>query len=252
MFANKKMDIYNHILQSKKRSNKLFAALIDPDKQSEKTLINILNKANKAKIDFFFVGGSWMTDNNLNECISLIRKNSSVPVILFPGNSMQVTNQAHGILLLSLISGRNAEMLIGRQVIAAPILKKSNLEILSTGYMLIDSGKQTTASYISNTTPIPHEKDDIALCTAIAGEMIGFKFIFMDGGSGAINPISNQMISKVSTEIDTPLIIGGGINSAKIAVEKCKAGADIIVVGNAIEKSTKLIEEISIAIHNIK
>ena len=165
---------------------------------------------------------------------------------------MQVTNQAHGILLLSLISGRNAEMLIGRQVIAAPILKKSSLEILSTGYMLIDSGKQTTASYISNTTPIPHEKDDIALCTAIAGEMLGFKLIFMDGGSGAINPISNQMISKVSNEIDTPLIIGGGINSAKIAVEKCKAGADIIVVGNAIEKSTKLIEEISIAIHNIK
>ena len=252
MFANKKMDIYNHILQSKKESHKLFSVLIDPDKQSEKTLIKILNKANKAKIDFFFVGGSLMTDNNLNECISLIRKNSSVPVILFPGNSMQVTNQAHGILLLSLISGRNAEMLIGRQVIAAPILKKSSLEILSTGYMLIDSGKQTTASYISNTTPIPHEKDDIALCTAIAGEMLGFKLIFMDGGSGAINPISNQMISKVSNEIDTPLIIGGGINSAKIAVEKCKAGADIIVVGNAIEKSTKLIEEISIAIHNIK
>ena len=252
MFANKKMDIYNHILQSKKASHKLFSVLIDPDKQSEDTLINILNKANKAKIDFFFVGGSLMTDNNLNECISLIRKNSSVPVILFPGNSMQVTNQAHGILLLSLISGRNSEMLIGRQVIAAPILKKSSLEILSTGYMLIDSGKQTTASYISNTTPIPHEKDDIALCTAIAGEMLGFKLIFMDGGSGAINPISNQMISKVSNEINTPLIIGGGINSAKIAVEKCKAGADIIVVGNAIEKSTKLIEEISIAIHNIK
>jgi putative glycerol-1-phosphate prenyltransferase len=158
---------------------------------------------------------------------------------------MQVNNKADGILFLSLISGRNAEMIIGKQVITAPILKQSGLEIISTGYMLIDSGKATTASYMSNTTPIPHDKNDVAVCTAIAGEMLGLKLIFMDGGSGAVNPISVEMISAVSEQTEVPLIIGGGINSAKKAIENLKAGADIIVVGNAIEKNKNLISEIS-------
>ena len=164
---------------------------------------------------------------------------------------MQVNNKADAILFLSLISGRNAEMLIGRQVIAAPILKQSQLEVISTGYMLIDSGKQTTASYMSNTTPIPHDKDDIAVCTATAGEMLGMNLIFMDGGSGAINSISTNMISTVSNAIDTPLIIGGGISSAEEASAICKAGADIIVVGNAIEKDENLIAEIANAVHSL-
>jgi putative glycerol-1-phosphate prenyltransferase len=162
---------------------------------------------------------------------------------------MQVNDKADAILFLSLISGRNAEMLIGKQVITAPILKKSKLEILPTGYMLIDSGKPTTASYMSNTTPIPHDKNEVASCTAMAGEMLGLKMIFMDGGSGAMNPISAKMIKACSNTIDIPLITGGGINSGAKAVSNCKAGADIIVVGNAIEKNEALIKEIAKAVH---
>ena len=252
MFANKMKDIYTHILQSKKEGKKLFAILIDPDKQNNVGLSSIINKANNNKVDFFFVGGSLLTNDSLNSCISTIKENSNIPVVLFPGNAMQVHNKADGILFLSLISGRNAEMLIGKQVITAPILKKSNLEVLSTGYMLIESGKSTTASYMSTTTPIPHDKNDVAVCTAMAGEMLGLKLIFMDGGSGAVNTISEEMIKSVSEEIDCPLIIGGGINTSKKALEKLKAGADIIVVGNAIENNTDLITEISIKIKNTK
>ena len=250
MFANKMKDIYTHILQSKKEGKKLFAILIDPDKQNNVGLSSIINKANNNKVDFFFVGGSLLTNDSLNSCISTIKENSNIPVVLFPGNAMQVHNKADGILFLSLISGRNAEMLIGKQVITAPLLKKSNLEVLSTGYMLIESGKSTTASYMSTTTPIPHDKNDVAVCTAMAGEMLGLKLIFMDGGSGAVNTISEEMIKSVSEEIDCPLIIGGGINTSKKALEKLKAGADIIVVGNAIENNTDLITEISIKIKN--
>jgi phosphoglycerol geranylgeranyltransferase len=238
-------EIYKHIIQSKEEGNKLFSILIDPDKQNEKTLKSIIQKANNNKVDFFFVGGSLLTNDNLDLCISTIKTNSEIPVILFPGNSMQINNKADGILFLSLISGRNAEMLIGRQVITAPILKQSVLEIISTGYMLVDSGKATTASYMSNTTPIPYDKNDIAVCTAVAGEMLGFKLIFMDGGSGAIHPISKEMITSVSEQTGVPLIIGGGINSAQKAIENLRAGADIIVVGNAIEKNETLISEIS-------
>ena len=200
----------------------------------------------------FFVGGSLLTNDYLKNCITTIKNNSKIPVVLFPGNAMQVDEQADAILFLSLISGRNAEMLIGKQVITAPILKKSSLEVIPTGYMLIDSGKQTTVSYMSNTTPIPHDKEQIAKCTALAGEMLGLKMIFMDGGSGALNPISTKMIRSVSKTIDVPLVIGGGINSGKKAIENCKAGADIIVVGNAIEKNERLINEIATSVKEYK
>ena len=249
MFANKMKDIYTYILQSKKAGKKLFAILIDPDKQDKTKLSSVIKQANKNKVDFFFVGGSLLTNDSLDFSISTIKENSDIPVVLFPGNAMQVNNKADGILFLSLISGRNAEMLIGKQVITAPILKNSDLEVISTGYMLIDSGKSTTASYMSNTTPIPHDKNEVAVCTAIAGEMLGMNLIFMDGGSGAINPISNEMIKSVSEKIDCPLIIGGGIDSSEKAIEKLNVGADIIVVGNAIEKDKKLISEIANIVH---
>ena len=160
-------------------------------------------------------------------------------------------SKADGILLLSLISGRNPDLLIGQHVIAAPILKSSGLEIISTAYMLIESGNNTTARYISNTQPIPHDKDDIAAFTAMAGEMLGLKLIYLDAGSGATNPVSLSMIKKVCEKISIPLIIGGGIRSADEAIERCKAGADMIVVGNAIEKDPGLIREISKGVHSI-
>jgi phosphoglycerol geranylgeranyltransferase len=252
MFASRNdiMNIYTHITVSKKTGKKLFALLIDPDKQDLNTLITTIEKAKSAKTDFFFVGGSLLTNDNLDSCIRTIKSNCNIPVILFPGNAMQVNNKADGILFLSLISGRNAEMLIGKQVITAPILKQSSLEVLPTGYMLIDSGKPTTVSYMSNTTPIPYEKNAVAACTALAGEMLGLKLIFMDGGSGAKNPISEKMIESVSEAVECPIIIGGGINSGKKATNNCKAGADIIVVGNAIEKDENLIFEIADAVHS--
>ncbi|MBC8265839.1 MAG: geranylgeranylglyceryl/heptaprenylglyceryl phosphate synthase [Flavobacteriales bacterium] len=245
------MNIYTHILKNKKEGKKSFALLIDPDKQDENQLITIVEKAKKANTDYLFVGGSLLTNDSLDSCLSTLKANSEIPVVLFPGNAMQVNDKADGILFLSLISGRNAEMLIGKQVVTAPILKQSSVEVLSTGYMLIDSGRPTTVSYMSNTTPIPHEKNAVAACTAMAGEMLGLKLIFMDGGSGALNPISEQMITSVSKSVDVPLIIGGGISSGKKAIANCKAGADIIVVGNAIEKDENLITEIANAIHSL-
>ena len=245
------MNLYTSILEKKAKGKKLFAILIDPDKQKNSVLSLIVQKANEANVDYFFVGGSLLTNDNLDECIKTIKNNSNIPVILFPGNAMQINKNADGILFLSLISGRNPELLIGKQVISAPILKQTSLEVISTGYMLIDSGKPTTASYMSNTLPIPRNKNGIATSTAIAGEYLGMKLIYMDGGSGAEKPIEIDMIKQVSNQINIPMIVGGGICNAQKAIDNCNAGADLIVVGNAIEKNADLILEISKAVHSV-
>ena len=245
------MNLYSSILEKKVKGKKLFAILVDPDKQKNSVLLLIVQKANEANVDYFFVGGSLLTNDNLDECIKTIKNNSNIPVILFPGNAMQINKNADGILFLSLISGRNPELLIGKQVISAPILKQTSLEVISTGYMLIDSDKPTTASYMSNTLPIPRNKNGIATSTAIAGEYLGMKLIYMDGGSGAEKPIEIDMIKQVSNQINIPLIIGGGICNAQKAIDNCNAGADLIVVGNAIEKNADLILEISKAVHSV-
>jgi putative glycerol-1-phosphate prenyltransferase len=183
--------------------------------------------------------------------VETIKKNCSIPVVLFPGSPDQITPKADALLYLSLISGRNPELLIGQHVVSAPFVKQSGLEIIPVGYMLIDGGSPTTVSYISNTHPIPSNKKDIALCTAMAGEMLGLKLIYMDAGSGAKTPISTEMIQYVSKHIKIPLVIGGGITSAEKAKENCMAGADIIVVGNAVEKDPSLIEAIATAVHSL-
>ncbi|MCD4774397.1 MAG: geranylgeranylglyceryl/heptaprenylglyceryl phosphate synthase [Bacteroidales bacterium] len=246
------MNLYSSILEKKKTGKKQFAVLVDPDKPSEKEIVTIAQNAQQAKVDYFFVGGSLLTNDSLNICIKLLKENSSIPVILFPGNTLQMSGRADAILFLSLISGRNAEMLIGRHVISAPYIKLTGLEVISTGYMLIDSGKPTAVSYMSNSNPIPADKVDIAACTAMAGEMLGLKLIFMDAGSGAINPVSEKMINTVSQSIDIPLIIGGGIRTPLDAEKKVKAGADLIVIGNSIEKDSSLIKEMADAIHSVK
>ena len=240
------MNIYNRLSDT---SKKKFAVLIDPDKPSDKEIIDIVEKSKKVGVDFFFVGGSLLTTDSLDNCIKLIKSHCDIPVLIFPGNSLQISKWCDGFLLLSLISGRNSEMLIGRHVIAAPYLKLYGNEIIPTGYMLIDGGKQTSVSYMSNTTPIPHDKDDIAMCTALAGEMLGLKLIYMDAGSGATNPISAEMICKVKHTIEVPLIVGGGINTPEKAAIAAKAGADIIVVGNALEKSIDRLQEFAEAVH---
>ena len=239
------MNLYQPLLKDTLAGKKKFAVLIDPDKYSMESLSGVVDLAVKGNIDYFFLGGSLLLHDNHSQMIAFIKENSSIPVILFPGNNMQLNNKADGILLLSLISGRNPDMLIGRHVISAPYLKASNLEILSTGYMLIESGNSTAVTYMSNTTPIPSQKSDIAVCTAMAGEMLGMKLIYMDAGSGAKNPVPLSMISRVKESISLPLIIGGGITSPGLAKAAFSAGADVVVVGNGIESDPDLISGIA-------
>ena len=244
------MKIFESIKEKKNLKKKCIAVLIDPDKKNKKELINTIKIANKAKIDLFLIGGSILKENLLEEYVTLIKEMSEIPVLIFPGNSMQITKQADGILFLSLLSGRNPDFLIGQQVISAPILKKSKLEIISTAYILIDGGEASSVSYISNTTPIPKKKKDIVLATALAAEMLGFKLIYLEAGSGAKHSISKEIISLISKNINLPIIVGGGINSEPKAIQKCQAGADIIVIGNAIEKNDALITKLAKVIHS--
>ena len=246
-----KMNVYQSLLEKKKNGQKSFAILIDPDKVGVASLTALIDLAIKAKADYFFVGGSLVVSDNLDTCVLTIKQQCSTPIILFPGSPSQISKHADALLYLSLISGRNADLLIGQHVISAPFVKKSGLEIISTGYMVIDGGAPTTVSYISNATPIPADKADIALCTAMAGEMLGKKIIYMDAGSGAKKAISEEMISSVAGNIDIPLIVGGGIRDAEKAYLNCKAGADVIVIGNAIEKDPSLIKEMAAAIHSV-
>ena len=247
----KLQDIYTSLCERKANGRKSFAVLIDPDKVDNEKMHRLLELAHAAKVDYFLVGGSLVISNYLDTCVQFIKKNSSIPVILFPGSHTQVSKYADALLYLSLISGRNSDLLIGQHVISAPAVRKSGLEILSTGYMVIDGGAPTTVSYISNASPLPADKDDIAMCTAMAGEMLGMKLIYMDAGSGAKRPITESMIETVSRHISVPLFIGGGITNPEKAYLNCKAGADIIVVGNAIEKDETLIMEMASAVHSV-
>jgi putative glycerol-1-phosphate prenyltransferase len=246
-----KMHVYPSLLEKKKAGKKSFAVLVDPDKVTVSSLNDIIQLAVQASVDYFFVGGSLVISDHLDVCVKQIRSSCSIPVLLFPGSPSQISKHADALLYLSLISGRNADLLIGQHVISAPFVKKSGLEIIPTGYMVIDGGAATTVSYISNATPIPADKADIAMCTAMAGEMLGMKLIYMDSGSGAKKPVPEEMISTVASHIDVPLIVGGGIRDAEKAYINCKAGADVIVIGNAIEKDASLISEMASAIHQV-
>ncbi len=241
--------IYANWQKAKKANSKEFSVLIDPDKIRLKDVDQIVKLAEEAAVDSFFIGGSLVVNDALDDIIMSIKKQCNIPVVLFPGSSRQLSYKADGLLFLSLISGRNPELLIGKHVETAPFLKISPIEIISTGYMLVDGGVPTSVSYMSNTQPIPANKDSIAVCTAMAGEMLGLKLIYMDAGSGAENPISTSMIAAVSMATDIPLIVGGGIRTPEKASANVKAGADIIVVGNAIEKDTSLILELAAAVH---
>jgi putative glycerol-1-phosphate prenyltransferase len=240
------VNILNTLEQRCAEGKKSIAVLIDPDKVEETSaLMPLINLANENCVDFFFVGGSLVTTTNLSSVVSKIKKNANIPVVLFPGNSQQIDPDADAILFLSLISGRNPDLLIGQHVIAAPILKNAGMEVMSTGYMLINSGKITSVAYISNTTPLPDDKYSLAACTAMAGEMLGLKLIYLDAGSGAEKEISSKMISAVRKAVTVPLIVGGGINTPQKAITALEAGADMIVIGNALEKNPNLLIEIS-------
>jgi len=215
----------------------------------EHSLIKSLNVCLAQKVDFIFVGGSLVTSSNLHEVVSMIKSYTDIPCILFPGNAIQIDSSADAILFLSLISGRNPELLIGQHVVAAPVVKRSNLEVIPTGYMLVNSGKPASASYISNSQPLPNDKPSLSASTALAGEMLGLKTIYMDAGSGADEPISPKVIKAVKRAIEVPLIVGGGINTPAKAKQALDAGADIIVIGNGAQKNLSLLAEVSKVVH---
>jgi len=242
---NKSNNIYQSILNNTNNGVKMFGVLIDPDKQNVKRLIEIIKICNESDVDYFFVGGSIISHGDMQKTTRLIKENSTKPIIIFPGNPDQITDYADAILFLSLISGRNPEFLIGHQVNAVPLIKKTNLEVIPTGYLLVDCGTTTTAIYVSDTNPIPHDNAEIAANTALAGEYLGLNLTYIDGGSGAKKCISNAMITKTKAAKNGPLIIGGGIRTPQAAKEIYKAGADIIIVGNGAEENCNLISEIA-------
>ncbi|MBE0653892.1 MAG: geranylgeranylglyceryl/heptaprenylglyceryl phosphate synthase [Bacteroidales bacterium] len=235
----KKSEIANSFAISKQ-----LAILIDPDNCTPGNVLKIINESREAQVDYIFVGGSLLF-HSLDDCISLIRSACEIPIVLFPGNVMQISENADAILFLSLISGRNPEYLIGHHVVAAPFLKRSGLEILPTAYILIENGKQTSVQYMSNTSPIPADKPEIAIATAMAGEMLGLRYIYLEAGSGASNHVGQTIVSRVKENTSVPLIVGGGITSAENAAELYNAGASLLVVGNAIEKDFSLIKAIA-------
>ncbi len=243
-----KPNLYSTLLNAKADSQKLLAVLIDPDKGNTDTWTTLALLASANQVDFLLVGGSLMVHQQLDACINTLKQHSNIPVILFPGSPAQITPLADGMLLLSLISGRNADLLIGQQVQAAAALKLSGLELLPTGYILIDGGAPTTVSYISNTLPIPANKPEIAALTALAGEQLGLKLIYLEAGSGAKQPVSLKTIAAVRRQTTLPLIIGGGIRNAEAAYEACKAGADVIVIGTAFEEEPNLLPEMAGAV----
>ena len=239
------LDILKEIESKKDEGKKQIAVLIDPDKLTIEELKSLVEKIEDSKVDYILLGGSLLSKDEMDSFATTIKSISSNKLIIFPGSVHQISSYADGILFLSLVSGRNPEFLIGNQVLAAPLLKKSNLEILSTGYILVDSGTQTTASYISNTTPLPRNKPDIAVATALASEMLGQKLIYLDGGSGAKLEVPSEMISAVSKSLSIPLIVGGGINTKEKLNTAFNSGADLVVIGTAIEKNQEFLEAIN-------
>lgn len=246
------MSFSGTLMDRRKSGKKSIAVLLDPDKVDETSnLLPLLNLANENLVDFFLVGGSLITTTNLSQVVRTIKENVNIPVVLFPGNNMQIDPSADALLFLSLISGRNPELLIGQHVVAAPIIRNTRLEVVPTGYMLINSGKLTSVAYISNTMPIPDDKYSLAASTAMAGEMLGLQCIYLDAGSGAEKEISAKMIASVRKVVNVPLIVGGGINSTQKALTALEAGADMIVIGNALEKNPQLLTEISEKIYEL-
>lgn len=223
------------------------AWLLDPDDfWEEHQKIALSNAISNFQVDFIFIGGSLIHQNNIEELI-LIIKNSSphIPIVLFPGNAAQFSDKADALLFLSLISGRNPELLIGQHVQVAPLIHKSNVEILPTGYMLVDGDQRTSVHYISQTIPLPNHLPDLSVATALAGHYLGLQYFYLDAGSGAATPVSSEIIKAIKKELNSPLLVGGGLNSLDKIRAAYQAGADVVVIGNGAQKDNKLIIEVA-------
>lgn len=236
--------IYADIVQAKKANKKLLAILLDPDKIDRSKLENLVLKINSSPATHIFVGGSHVISTDIDDLIMQFRQNCNLPVILFPGNPSQISTLANGILFLSLISGRNPDYLIEHQVKAAPILKRSNLEVIPTGYILIESGNETAVEKVSHTKPLSRNNIEEIVATATAGELLGQQLIYLEAGSGAKNPVSVEIIKSVAENLEIPLIVGGGITNPKGIDNAYNAGADMVVIGTAFEKDPDFFDKI--------
>ena len=232
-----KQRIYSQLLQAKLENKKLLAILLDPDKIVLENIADLISKINQSPATHIFIGGSHVENNIIDELIISIKQKCFLPIVLFPGNPSQISNEADAILFLSLISGRNPDYLIEHQVKAAPILKQTQLEIISTGYLLIESGTETAVERISKTKPLDRNDPDLVLATALAGEMLGNKLIYLEAGSGAKQAVPLQMIKKVSENIEIPLLIGGGIIDLQGIQNAYDSGADLVIIGTAFENN---------------
>ena len=234
--------IYKQIVEAKNENKKLLAILLDPDKIVWNNLENLLLKINQSPATHIFVGGSIVKTDILEELLTELKQKTSLPVIIFPGDPSQISPQADAILFLALLSGRNPDYLIEYQVQAAPILRKTNLEIISTGYILIESGNETAVARVSKTEPLNRKNLDLALATAQAGEMLGNKLIYLEAGSGARKAVPVEMIRLIAQNVAIPIIVGGGIVDLQGIEDAYKAGADLVVIGTAFENNTQFFE----------
>ena len=243
--------IYQQLTDVQKKRGAGYLVLMDPDERSREDLVSLAKVCDTSGVDGILIGGSILFSVQLDELVKAIKEVVSIPIILFPGNGRQLSKYADGVLFLSLISGRNPNYLIGEQVLSAPIVRALGLEPISTGYILVESGKTTTVEFMSNTKPLPREKPEIAVAHALAAEYLGMKFVYLEGGSGAEWTVPDEMIQSVRKAISIPIIVGGGIRTPEMALSKVKAGASFIVTGNIFEKeySPTLIQSFAQAIH---
>ncbi len=244
VFLKSNMNIYQNIVSAKKEGKKLLAVLIDPEKMELENVPSFFKKVHQSIATHIFVGGSTDRNNQTKNLVIAIKKATKLPVILFPGDVDQITNKADGILFLSLLSGRNPEYLIEQQIQAAPILQKSDLEIIPTGYLLINGGKETAVQKISNTTPISQNNIDLIINTSLAGEFSGKKLIYLEAGSGATEAVSQKIIKKVLENLSIPLIVGGGIRSKEQLENAFSSGADLVVIGTAFENDVSFFNDL--------
>ncbi|MGC1630904.1 MAG: geranylgeranylglyceryl/heptaprenylglyceryl phosphate synthase [Gelidibacter sp.] len=240
----KKTDLYQDISNSISRREKLLAVLIDPDKMELEHLTSFMIKLNQSKATHVFVGGSTDEDQKTDVLIKNLKRLTSLPILIFPGDVSQVSSHADGLLFLSLVSGRNPEYLIGKQVEAVSVLRTMQLEIIPTGYLLIENGKETAVERVTQTQPLKRENIQEIVDTAKASELLGMKCVYLEAGSGAMTPVNSEIIQAVKNELQIPLIVGGGIRTQKQLDDAYASGADVVVVGTAFEEDEAFFEEI--------
>jgi len=237
------MNNYQKLRRAHIQNKKLIGVLIDPENYTPKLLTRLVDEIKLCAVDFILVGGSMVTES-VDNVVRTLKQQLPQPVVLFPGHPAQVSRHADALFFLSLISGRNPDLLIGQHVQSAPYIRKLNLEVIPTGYILIDGGQPSAVQYMSQTQPIPADKTDILQATAIAGQMLGLKALYLEAGSGALNPVTTRAITAVRQVVDIPIICGGGISAQEQLQQTLKAGADMVVIGNALEKDPQNLSRI--------